>query len=342
VSFTLSRDADTWAVKLGRRLPKPVSRKLRPLYLKISKGPDPSITPIAIPPRRPLGPDPVFVSAPPHGRHSLQVWPKPPPADYLGQLEPEFQQVLASQWGGVQLADCYFYHRILLKDGRGIEGTWNLIGGEDDYLGGARVEGRRVLELGPATGWLTNWMERRGATVVGFDVGWDLCQDMIPLPHHSPDELRSSAVFGACVTQNSWWYVHRELGLSAKAVYGSIYDLPRDIGRYDVAVFGSILLHLRDPFRALEQAAQRTDEAIVVVEPLTPDLIGHGTVARWNPTGGANATGWWNHSPSVVVSMLGVLGFPKATISYHQHPYRADDSDGPPVDVPSFTVVARR
>jgi hypothetical protein len=30
-----------------------------------------------------------------------------------------------------------------------------------------------------------------------------------------------------------------------------VYDMPPAIGPVDVAVYGSILLHLRDPFRAL-------------------------------------------------------------------------------------------
>jgi hypothetical protein len=110
--------------------------------------------------------------------------------------------------------------------------------------------------------------------------------------------------------------MHRDYDLAAKAVYGSIYELPDDIGRYDVSVFGSILLHLRDPFRALEQAARRTEEAMVVVEPLAPGMVGFGNIARWNPTGGVNPTGWWHHSPSVIVDMLALLGFPKTSVTY--------------------------
>jgi hypothetical protein len=96
-----------------------------------------------------------------------------------------------------------------------------------------------------------------------------------------------------------------------------------------------------DPFRVLEQAAQRTDEAIVVVEPLILDLVNQGSVVRWNPAGGANATGWWNLTPGAFVAMLEDLGSPHTTVTCHQHPYRAEGGHDP-VDVPSFTVLARR
>ncbi len=125
-------------------------------------------------------------------------------------------------------------------------------------------------------------------------------------------------------------------------MYGSIYDLPDDIGRFDVSIFGSILLHLRDPFRALEGAAQRTDDTIVVVEPLATDLLAIPGAAQWNPTQGANPSGWWCHSPSVIADMVKVLGFVDVTISYHQQLHNTHDRDTPHQFFPLFTVVGRR
>jgi hypothetical protein len=58
-------------------------------------------------------------------------------------------------------------------------------------------------------------------------------------------------------------------------VYGSIYDLPAGIGPVEVATFGSILLHLRDPFLALANAARFARETMIVT-----DLF-HGN--EWEP-----------------------------------------------------------
>jgi O-methyltransferase len=249
---------------------------------------------------------------------------------------------MASWWDNVELSECYFYHRVRLRDGRYIDGPWNLIDGEEEYLGGVQVEGRRVLEFGPASGWLTAWLELQGASVVGFDAGWDLCLDVLPLAHLDREELQRQTVDFLCRVQNAWWYLHRDLGLFAQVVYGPIYDLPDDIGRYDISVFAAILTHLRDPFRALEQAAQRTDEAIVVVEPLVVDLGGVGSITRWNPCGSTNPAVWWFHTPAAIVDMLSMLGFSKATVTYHQQPYKIENTDGPRQDSPFFTVVGRR
>ena len=345
---------------VGRRLPEPVARLARPSYRRLvaatqavrparslEEPPTRNAGELFIPARRALGPEPeVIVEIPPlpPGKSALTVWPQVPPPGYRGQLEAGFQLSLARQWEGVSLADCYFYHRVRLADGRIVDGVWNLLGGEHEYLGGVPVRGRRVLELGPASGWLTTWMEQQGADVVGFDLGWDLAPDLLPLPQFDPAELRQDQIEFVAHVQNAWWLLRREHGLSARAVYGSIYELPTDIGRYDVAVFGSILLHLRDPFLALRQAAERTDEAIVVVEPLAHDASEvKEPIARWNPTHGVSPNGWWAHSPGLITSMLSVLGFTDCSVTYHWQPYRPElRAAAAHVDTANYTVVARR
>jgi len=299
-----------------------------------------------IPPLRAIPSEPTPIEVPPleAGRERLTVWPDTPPPGYLGQLEPEFQKRLAERWADVTLEDCHFYHRSALPDGRVVEGAWNLIGGEAEYLGGVELDGRRVLELGPASGWLTVWMEQRGAGIVGFDLGWDVQPDLIPLRQFDLDQMRADHIRLVSHVQNAWWFLQHCYGLSAQAVYGNIYDLPADIGRFDVSAFGSILLHLRDPFQALHEAALRTDEAIVVVEPLRhgPGQVDQ-PVLLWNITRSASPNGWWGLSPGVIVDMLSVLGFPDASVTYHRQPYRPEDD---PVEgstsLVNYTVVARR
>ena len=44
-----------------------------------------------------------------------------------------------------------------------VTGQWDLRGGVDDYLGKVAFAGQRVLEIGPASGFLTFEMEKRGA-----------------------------------------------------------------------------------------------------------------------------------------------------------------------------------
>jgi hypothetical protein len=233
---------------------------------------------------------------------------------------------------------------VRLPDGGFVEGPWDLLDNEDQYLGGVDLGGRTVLEFGPASGWLTVWMTQQGAEVVAVDIGWDLAGDVIPLAGLDLEQARGESVWMANRIGNAWWYLRRAYGHSARAVYAPIYDLPRDLGRYDVSVFGSILLHLRDPFRALEQAAAFTDDTIVVVEPLNVPV---GDLDRpvllWNPTRSTNWSGWWSLSPGVITDMLEILGFPNTTVRYHRQVYCPPGVPGAvPVEAIVYTVVGRR
>lgn len=270
-------------------------------------------------------------------------WPADPPPGYLGQLDPDFQRELAGRWADVRLEDCYFYHSVLLPDGSFVRGPWDLIDNESEYLGGIDLAGRTVLEFGPASGWLTLWMTQQGAEVVINDIGWDLSTDLIPLGTIDLEMTRRVQVARASQVVNSWWYVRNAYGHSARAVYAPIYDLPSDLGRYDVSTFGSILLHLRDPFMALQQAAAVTDDTIVVTEPLlvtTEDI--DKPVMFWNPSKSTNPNGWWLLPPGVITDMLDVLGFPNATVSYHRQYYVPETNPELAAEATLYTVVARR
>jgi hypothetical protein len=271
------------------------------------------------------------------------VWPADPPPGYRGQLDPAFQRELAGRWADVRLEDCDFYHSVLFPDGTFITGAWDLIDNESAYLGGIDLAGRSVLEYGPASGWLTQWMSKKGADVVVIDIGWDLSTDLIPLETFDLEQTRREQVALAGQVVNSWWFVRNAFGHSARAVYAPVYDLPPDLGRYDVSVFGSILLHLRDPFMALQRAATITDDTMVVIEPLlvSPDDMKR-PVLIWNPSKSTNPNGWWLLSPGVVTDMLDVLGFPNATVSYHRQFYVPESDPKLADEATFFTVVARR
>src|SRR5207245_5263747 len=66
--------------------------------------------------------------------------------------------------------------------------------------------------------------------------------------------------------RNSYWFGHEALGSSARVVHGRIYEVPAAIGPVDVAFFGSILLHLRDPLLALANGARFARETVVVTD----------------------------------------------------------------------------
>lgn len=271
--------------------------------------------------------------------------PSYPPPAYLGQLEPEFQAKLSEQRSGATFDDLVWYHTFELPDGKVIPGAWDLRGKEAEYLGGVDLAGRRVLELGPATGYLTFHMERMGAEVVSFEAGFDVGIDVLPFRgYEDPGERTKVMLTTVDRNHDAWWYMHRLSGSSAKFVQGDIYDMPADLGKFDVTVVGAILLHLREPWGALYQAARRTTGCVVVTEPLQDDEAPPETnIMRFSPSAESHLTNWWSIYPGAVVSMLERLGFGQTVTTFHtQRHHLAHDLSAEDYGQRMYTVVGHR
>ena len=256
-------------------------------------------------------------------------------------------------------ADCHFYQTVDLP-GFGVQhGEWDLRGGVDDYLGGVDVAGKRVLEVGTANGFLCFEMERRGAEVIAYDLGTSDPWDLVPYGGAPADEMFAERSALAERLHRAWWLTHRLTDSRANVVYGTVYDVPASIGPVDVVTFGSVLLHLRDPFLALQRGAALATDTVVVTDQLhvprrrsvAGALQALGRLARRSPDTGLPdlvflpdaATRqpldtWWRLSPNLVARYLAVLGFEHAEITFHTQTYRH-----PTVrDIPMFTVTAHR
>jgi hypothetical protein len=284
---------------------------------------------------------PVYLPTPEKPR--INIWPSFPPIGYLGQLEDSFQESLAQERSFIEQDDCYFYHATELPNGEVMDGPWDLRGCGPDYLGGVPLQGKRMLELGPASGFLTFWMESEGAEVVGFEAGFDKSVDLLPVPGSDMRAERAEHMRYLAHTQNSWWYQHRLRSSKAKMVFGDIYNLPEDLGRFDIAFYGAILLHLRDPFGALWSGARRAE--MIIVTDLLHDFADDpdANIMRFDAKGGDLLTNWWVMTPGAVVTMLNRLGFADITMTQHVAKHRQmHDMTSPLAEVPMYTLVARR
>jgi SAM-dependent methyltransferase len=242
-------------------------------------------------------------------------------------------------------ADCYFYHTMDLPGQGTVQGEWDLRAGIDAYLGGVSCRGKRVLEVGTASGFVCFALERQRAEVVAYDLSPEEPADVVPFARADwAQRLREHQVHVARLN-NAFWFGHRLLGSRARLVHGSAYAVPEAIGPVDVATFGCVLLHLRDPFQALASALRLTRETAVVTEPLVlrsrlkrlvlRRLFGPWMlfVPRWRTA--TPSTTWWVLSPEVIQGFLGVLGFEETRVTYHTQTF-----GGRPVRL--FTVVGKR
>src|SRR5580704_2622550 len=137
---------------------------------------------------------------------------------------------------GVKFEDCDFYHTVEIP-GRGVvHGQWDLRQHVDEYLGGYGFAGKRVLEIGPASGFLTFEMEKRGAEVVAIEVPDDPGWDFVPYPPETMTPIYPMRREHMRRLKNSFWFAHAAHRSQAKVHYGDVYKLPSELGHFDIAL----------------------------------------------------------------------------------------------------------
>jgi len=234
---------------------------------------------------------------------------------------------------------CYFYHTIDLPGHGTVQGDWDLRDGINDYLGGINFSGKKVLDVGTADGMVCFETERQGGKVAAFDLSKDYAWDLVPYARWKDYEYISHEHRKTIDRlNNAYWFCHRRLNSSAKVVYGNVYNIPEQIGEVDIVIYGSILLHLRDPFLALQSGTRLTREAVVVTEVLRDQAFqSKEPYMKFLPdpeTLDPKDT-WWDLRPEFVVRMINVLGFEDIRVTYHSQLCKGKD-------VQLYTVVGRR
>lgn len=208
------------------------------------------------------------------------------------------------------LEDCLFYHVMEIPGVGVVDGRWDLRPTIEDYLGHEDYRGKRVLDVGAAGGYLTFEMERRGADVVSLDMRDGDDWHLVPFAHPDYDFADWRARFREWDRQlkNAYWFAHRRLASRARAFYGDIFSLPDGIGDFDLAMFGMVLPHIRDPFQALFSVSRRVRETIVVTQQAPQIEEAYAFFMPDVETLSPNAA-WWSMSEACVRKMLAVVGF---------------------------------
>jgi SAM-dependent methyltransferase len=233
--------------------------------------------------------------------------------------------------------DCYFYHSMEIPGHGTVVGDWDLRGREEEYLGATRFDGRRVLEVGPASGFLTMHMERCGARVVAVELPDGGAWDMVPHAALGAAPVREWQTTMRRMI-NGFWFAHRRHRSAAQVHQGNIYDLPPELGRFDIAVMGSVLLHVRDPLGVVAQCARISDR-IVIADVHVPELDGQPVQQLFATRELPQWHTWWRFSPDLFVQFLQVMGFGRSAVTFH---VQTHVNDGVEYPVAMMTIVADR
>jgi SAM-dependent methyltransferase len=144
-----------------------------------------------------------------------------------------------------------WYHTMELAPGVVTPGWFDLRSCVDG-LPWPDIKGKRCLDVGTYDGFLAFEMERRGAAeVVAVDIPDHADWDWPPFVRAKGTE--HMAEIAGPEKGRGFRIAADALGSSVAKVEANVYGLsPEKLGRFDVVVCGSLLLHLRDPLRALE------------------------------------------------------------------------------------------
>jgi SAM-dependent methyltransferase len=239
---------------------------------------------------------------------------------------------------------CAFYHHMDIPGIGEVGNGWDLRKTIDDYLGHFDFRGKRALDIGTASGFLTFEMEKRGAEVVSFDMAGSADWQLVPFRAQGFDVAKTQTAMKAYTDglRNGYWLAHRLLKSRARVYYGDIYNIPDEIGQFDVVFLGMVLPHLREPFYALSQTTRLSRDAVIITQQAPKDQAPIAYFipnARMNPAEHEPYGAWWVFSEGCFREMLQVLGFEIESMTRQIHVCTGRNPPGPEE---CLTIVARR
>jgi tRNA (mo5U34)-methyltransferase len=102
----------------------------------------------------------------------------------------------------------------------------------------------------------------------------------------------------------------RALGSEVQRVEMSVYDLDREqLGGFDFVYLGSLLLHLRDPIRALERVRDVCDGTLLLVDSINLPLSLASPRRPLASLDGLGRPWWWNPNLAGLARMVVAAGF---------------------------------
>lgn len=169
------------------------------------------------------------------------------------------------------------------------------------------LEGKRCLDVGTFDGFWAFEMERRGAVeVVGIDL-LDLAEADWP-PNSEPETI--SAIERRKRGGRGFELAAECLGSAVTREELSVYDVSAEaVGTFDFIYLGSLLLHLRDPVKALDRLRQVCKGELLIVDSI--DLLLTWLFPR-RPTASLDMRGrpwWWTCNSAGIVRMAETARF---------------------------------
>jgi tRNA (mo5U34)-methyltransferase len=206
-----------------------------------------------------------------------------------------------------RVAEIEWYHTIDLGNGIVTPGVFDHAPIMGKYPLPERLDGLRVLDVATFDGYFAYEMERRGAKeVVALDVS---CARELELPRSRRNRMSDAELderFG-----KGFALAHETLGSKVERVEMNVYDLsPERLGTFDLVHVGSLLLHLKNPLKALENVYDVSKARAVIADCYSPKL----PLKIMRYLGGQENCAWWSMSLGCLTQMIRDAGFSRVDL----------------------------
>lgn len=171
-----------------------------------------------------------------------------------------------------------------------------------------RLDGMRVLDVAAFDGFWSFEFERRGAAeVVALDVPTPRDLD---LPFRERERMTDEELDRAVAP--GFKLAHAALGSKVNKILCNVYDLsPERHGMFDLVHCGDLLLHLRDPAKAIWNMRRVTRGQALLSDCIFPDLDRHDGLPLMQYEGGHSDNIWWRFGANALRNMIDDAGFKK-------------------------------